>query len=156
MQARRRGAIAATASRRKFSANLLHADLIVLNKADLAGREATAAAQRLLASLAPQARVSSGVRAAVSRLPLLLGPALRTPQDRTVTTTRDPDCRAMRDSRPPDLIGEHCRSWSIFSDEPIAGKEFRRWVSRLPPFILRALGACFCGKNGSIDMSFLI
>jgi G3E family GTPase len=141
---------ASTATRRdrgdrvatEFSANLLHADLIVLNKADLAGREATAAAQRLLASLAPQACFvwCTGGRIAV---PLLLGPALRTPQDRTVTTTWDPDCRAMRDSRPPDLIGEHCRSWSIFSDEPIAGKEFRRWVSRLPPFILRAAGSVF-------------
>ena len=126
-----------------WSANLRHADVIVLNKADVAGREGTAAAQRLLESIAPQASFVWCTEGRIA-VPLLLGVAgLRTPQDRTLATTWDPECRAMRGSGPLNLIGEHCRCWSVFSDEAIPGREFRRWVSQLPPFILRAGGKVF-------------
>ena len=137
----------ATRVEASWSSNLGHADVIVLNKADIAGRDGTAAAQRLLESLAPQACFvwCTGGRIAV---PLLLGAAgLRTPQDRMVITTWDPDCRALRGTGPLDLIGEHCRCWSVFSDEAIPGREFRRWVSHLPPFILRGAGSVFLRED---------
>ena len=132
--------------RSSCSSNLGHADLIVLNKADIAGRDGTAAAQRLLEALAPQACFvwCTGGRIAV---PLLLGRPPPYSAGSDCHHEWDPDCRALRGSRPPDLIGEHCRSWSISSDEPIPGREFRRWVSHLPPFILRCAGSVFLRED---------
>ncbi len=126
-----------------FIASLRMADVVVLNKADLAGKETTLATQRLVESFAPQARFvwCTGGRVA---LPLLLGDAgLRAPEDRTVVATWDPDYPGVRDREAHSLVGEHCRCWCILSDQPIPAGEFRRWVARLPRFILRASGSVY-------------
>ncbi|HEX4684978.1 MAG TPA: GTP-binding protein, partial [Gemmatimonadaceae bacterium] len=116
------------------------ADLILLNKTDIAGREATSTAQRMIGSFAQTARFvwCTGGRIA---LPLLIGAAnLRSPDDRLVVADWQPDFPASRDAETRSLLGEHCRCWCLLAEQALEAREFRRWVTRMPPFILRAAG----------------
>jgi G3E family GTPase len=123
-----------------WMASLRLADLVVLNKTDVAGREGTNAAQRLISSFAPTARFVWCTEGRIA-LPLLLGAAnLRTADDRMVVAEWHSDFPASRDAESRSLAGEHCRCWCLFAEQPLDGREFRRWVNHLPPFILRASG----------------
>ena len=123
-----------------WMASLRLADLVVLNKTDVAGREATATAQRMISSFAPTARFVWCTDGRVAP-PLLLGATnLRTADDRMVVAEWHADFPASRDAESRSLAGEHCRCWCLFAEQPLDGREFRRWVNHLPPFILRAAG----------------
>jgi G3E family GTPase len=122
-------------------AQLRAADVVVLNKLDLAGPDATSAAQRSLAPLAPSARFL-WCRAGRIAPPLILGPAggRATPSDPTVVVEWRPDYLPVRSQDRKTLIGELYQSWCLLTDAQIESREFRGWVGRLPASIVRGTG----------------
>jgi G3E family GTPase len=136
-----------------WTASLRLADLVILNKADLAGREITQSVQRNIETFAPQARFvwCAGGRLA---LPLLAGvPFLQSPEDRMVMAEWNPEYPA-RPREAHSLIGEHCRCWCLIGSEPIDSRTFRRWVNRMPPFVLRGAGSVYIEQEPKYKHEF--
>lgn len=116
------------------------ADVIVLNKHDIAGRDNVATVQQALARVAPAARFlwSQHGRIAPS---LLLGPAPGSVADGPVMSADwRPDFMPADRLAPQSLLGESCRTWQLVARQPIAVRDFRAWVGRLGAGILRASG----------------
>jgi G3E family GTPase len=132
---------------RTFS-QLQHADVIVLNKLDVAGRDAAAKLQHSLGLIAPAARFvwTRHGRVAPS---LLLGPAghLDAADGPVVTAEWRPDYLPKDKRSSVSMLGEYCRSWQLVSKRPVAVKDFRNWVGRLATTILRASGVVFIEED---------
>ncbi|HXT14776.1 MAG TPA: GTP-binding protein [Gemmatimonadaceae bacterium] len=126
-----------------WTTSLRLADLVVLNKTDLAGKETTTGAQRMIASFAPQARFVWAAEGKVA-LPLLLDVAGSTAlDDRAVVAEWHAAYVPTRSRGGLSLVGEHCRCWYLLGEQPVDSKEFRRWVNRMPSFVLRAAGEVY-------------
>jgi G3E family GTPase len=124
-----------------WMSSLRLADLVLLNKTDIAGRETTSAAQRMIASFAATARFVWCADGRIA-LPLLIGaPNLRSSEDRMIVADWQPDFPTARDAETRSLIGEHCRCWCLSAEQALDARDFRRWVTRMPAFILRAAGS---------------
>ena len=126
------------------------ADVVLLNKVDLVGDGEADEAQRIVERMVPSARVVCCEHSRISP-PLILG-ASEHPEvvdARTVVAEWKSDFMPFR-SRPRIsprsggfLAGEKHRAWCLVSDAPIDGREFRSWVSKLPPQIICGRGAVF-------------
>jgi G3E family GTPase len=137
------------------------ADIVLLNKIDLAGDDEADAAQRVLERLAPGVRVVWCDHCRISPA-LLLG----TPDGpdgidgRTVVAEWTPEYvpirpRArtlLRGGRAPR--GEQHRSWCLVTDAAIDGLEFRDWVHRLPPTILSGRGTVYLRREPQHRQTF--
>ncbi|HEY4132218.1 MAG TPA: GTP-binding protein [Gemmatimonadaceae bacterium] len=122
-------------------AQLRSADVVVLNKLDLAGEQTATASQRELVDLAPSARFLWCECGRVAPA-LLLGPppGASTSDHATVIAEWRSDFmpERSRDKRLP--VGEHCHSWCLVAERGLESREFRSWVTRLPPSVLRGSG----------------
>lgn len=120
---------------------LRSADVVVLNKLDLAGVDTTATAQRSLIPLAPAARFLWCRRGQIAP-ELLLGAAsaTTTTDDLAVVAEWRPDYVPVRTRERKTPIGEHAQAWCLLADGPIDARDFRSWVARLPQSILRGAG----------------
>jgi len=122
-------------------AQLRRADIVVLNKVDLAGQRVASATQRTLAKLAPSARFlwSHGGQVASS---VLIGPATGhagANETSVVAEWRaDYEPISARDGR--SRLGERCRTWCLVSERPLEARAFRAWVARLPGTVMRGTG----------------
>ena len=122
-------------------AQLRRADLVVLNKVDLAGPRVASATQRTLARLAPSARFlwSHGGQVASS---VLIGPTTGfvAPNETSVVAEwrEDYEPISARDGR--SRLGERCRTWCLVSERPLEARAFRAWVARLPGTVMRGSG----------------
>jgi len=122
-------------------AQLRRADLVVLNKVDLAGPRVASATQRTLAKLAPSARFlwSHGGQVASS---VLIGPTAGfvAPNETSVVAEWRADYEPVsaRDGR--SRLGERCRTWCLVSERPLEARAFRAWVARLPGTVMRGSG----------------
>ena len=122
-------------------AQLRRADIVVLNKVDLAGQRVASATQRTLAKLAPSARFlwSHGGQVASS---VLIGPAtghVAANETSVVAEWRaDYEPISARDGR--SRLGERCRTWCLVSEQPLEARAFRGWVARLPGTVMRGTG----------------
>ena len=122
-------------------AQLRRADIVVLNKVDLAGARLATATQRTLAKLAPSARFlwSHGGQVASS---VLIGPATghaAANETSVVAEWRaDYEPVSARDGR--SRLGERCRTWCLVSERPLDARAFRAWVARLPGTVMRGTG----------------
>lgn len=122
---------------------LQSADLVVLNKLDIAGQEATALAQRCIASWAPAARFL-WCRSGRLAPPLVVGLASDevAEDDPRVVTEWRADYIPVRSER-RSMMGERCRSWCLTSTEHAEARQFRGWVHRLPSSIMRGEGVVY-------------
>jgi G3E family GTPase len=122
-------------------AQLRRADLVVLNKVDLAGPRVAAATQRTLAKLAPSARFvwSHGGQVAAS---VLLGPAAGhvAANETSVVAEWRADYEPVSSRDRMSRLGERCRTWCLVSERPLDARAFRAWVSRLPGTVMRGSG----------------
>jgi G3E family GTPase len=137
------------------------ADVVLLNKVDLAGDEETDAAQRVLERLAPGVRVVWCDHCRISPALLLGAPVGPDAVDgRTVVAEWTPDyvpvrprghtpLRAAQSSR-----AEVHRSWCLVTEAAIDGLEFRDWVHRLPPTILSGRGTVYLRKEPQHRQTF--
>jgi G3E family GTPase len=122
-------------------AQLRRADLVVLNKVDLAGPRVASATQRTLARLAPSARFlwSHGGQVASS---VLIGPTagVVAPNETSVVAEWRADYEPVsaRDGR--SRLAERCRTWCLVSERPLEARAFRAWVARLPGTVMRGSG----------------
>lgn len=124
-------------------AQLRTADVVVLNKLDVAGNDAAASAQRSLALLAPSARFLWCRHGRVAPQ-LLLGPVFgQSPDDPTIVAQWRSDYLPIRPNERKTFVGEHCQSWCLVGEEGLESRQFRVWVGRLPTSILRGSGAVF-------------
>ncbi len=117
------------------------ADLVVLNKLDAAGHAVTATAQRSLARIAPAARFLWSRRGHVAP-DLLLGSA-RQPGaagDLAIVAEWRADYMPVRPRERKTFVGEQCQVWRLVADTPLEARDFRAWVTRLPPSIVRGAG----------------
>jgi G3E family GTPase len=135
------------------------ADVVLLNKVDLAGDDEASAAQRVLERLAPGVRVVWCEQCRVSPALLLGAPDGPDAVDgRTVVAEWTPEyvpARAQMSTyaRGP-VRGERHRSWCLVSEAAIDGLEFRDWVHRLPPTILSARGTVYLRKEPQHRQTF--
>jgi G3E family GTPase len=122
-------------------AQLRRADIVVLNKVDLAGTRVASATQRTLSRLAPSARFlwSHGGQVASS---VLIGPAaghVAVNETSVVAEWRaDYEPISARDGK--SRLGERCRTWCLVSEQPLEARAFRAWVARLPGTVMRGTG----------------
>lgn len=122
-------------------AQLRRADLVVLNKVDLAGPRVAAATQRTLSKIAPSARFlwSHGGQVASS---VLVGPTAGyvTPNETSVVAEWRADYEPVstRDGR--SRLAERCRTWCLVSERPLEARAFRDWVAKLPGTVMRGSG----------------
>jgi G3E family GTPase len=124
-------------------AQLRTADVVVLNKIDVAGTDAAASAQRSLALLAPSARFLWSRRGRVAP-PLLLGPTpVQSADDPTVVAQWRSDYLPIRPNERKTFAGEHSQSWCLLAEDGVESRQFRTWVGRLPTSILRGAGTVF-------------
>ena len=119
------------------------ADLVVLTKLDVAGQEATAAAQRSIASWMPSSRFI-WCRSGRLAPPLVVGVDADQvlPDDPRVVAEWRADYIPVKSER-KTMMGERCRSWSLVSRERADAREFRAWVGRLPTSIMRGDGVVY-------------
>jgi G3E family GTPase len=131
------------------------ADLVVLNKLDAAGQEATAAAQRAISSWAPSARFLWCRQGRIAP-PLIVGVSGEASGDdpRVVAEWRA-DYIPVRSER-KSMIGEQCRSWCLVSDERADARQFRGWVARLPASIMRGDGVVFLREEPQHRHEFML
>jgi G3E family GTPase len=122
---------------------LQSADLIILNKLDLAGEEATAAAQRSISLWAPGARFLWCCAGRIAPA-LVVGLASNAPaaDDARVVAEWRPDYIPVCGER-QTMVAEQCRAWCLVSDARADASQFRGWVSRLPRSIMRGDGVVF-------------
>jgi len=122
-------------------AQLRRADLVVLNKVDLAGPRVAAATQRTLSKMAPSARFlwSHGGQVAAS---VLIGPSLGhvAPNETSVVAEWRADYEPVSSRDRSSRLGERCRTWCLVSERPLEARAFRSWVSRLPATVMRGSG----------------
>ena len=137
------------------------ADVVVLNKVDLAGDDEADVAQRVLERLAPGVRVVWCDHCRISPSLLLGAPDGPDAVDgRTVVAEWTPDyvpVRAhghapLRGGRSPR--GELHRSWCLVTEAAVDGIEFRDWVHRLPPTILSGRGTVYLRKEPQHRQTF--
>jgi G3E family GTPase len=139
------------------------ADVVLLNKVDLAGDETADAAQRTLERLAPGVRVVWCDYCRIAPALLLGAPDGPDAVDgRTVVAEWTPDYvpvrpRAhttlpLRSGRSPR--GELHRSWCLVTEAAVDGLEFRDWVHRLPPTILSGRGTVYLRKEPQHRQTF--
>lgn len=122
-------------------AHLESADVILLNKVDLAGEQAAASAQRTLEEYAPSARFLWCRRGRIAP-PLILGASAvhADNDDPAVVAEWRADYLPVRSRERGMLFGEQCRAWCLLADERLESREFRGWVNRLPSSIVRGSG----------------
>jgi len=122
-------------------AQLRRADLVVLNKVDLAGPRVAAATQRTLSKMAPAARFlwSHGGQVAAS---VLIGPTTGhvAANETSVVAEWRADYEPVSSRDRSSRLGERCRTWCLVSDRPLEARAFRAWVSRLPATVMRGAG----------------
>ncbi len=119
------------------------ADVIVLNKLDLAGTEGTAAAQRSLGRIAPSARFVWCTNGQIAPQVLIGAAATQGPDDASVVAEWHAGYLPLRPRERRTYIGERCRSWCLLTSDGIESREFRAWVNHLPPTIVRGNGTVF-------------
>jgi G3E family GTPase len=138
-------------------AQLRRADIVVLNKVDLAGQRVASATQRTLAKLAPSARFlwSHGGQVASS---VLIGPAtghVGANETSVVAEWRaDYEPISVRDGR--SRLGERCRTWCLVSERPLEARAFRAWVSRLPGTVMRGTGVVHLAEEPQHRQEFAL
>jgi G3E family GTPase len=122
---------------------LQSADLVVLNKLDLAGQETTALVQRSISSWSPSTRFL-WCRSGRLAPPLVVGIVSDevAPDDPRVIAEWRPDYIPVRSER-KTMLGDQCRSWCLVSTDRADSRQFRAWVSRLPTSIMRGDGVVF-------------
>jgi G3E family GTPase len=136
------------------------ADIVLLNKIDLAGDDETDAAQRALERLAPGVRVVWCDHCRISPALLLGAPDGPDAVDgRTVVAEWTPDfvpspVRTSAPLRAGAPRGEQHRSWCLVTEAAVDGLEFRDWVHRLPPTILSARGTVYLRKEPQHRQTF--
>lgn len=135
---------------------LQSADLVVLNKLDIAGQEATAAAQRSISAWAPGARF---LWCRDGRIAPALVVGIHTEQpvvnDARVVAEWRPDYIPVRSDR-RTMFGEQCRAWCLMSSERADARQFRGWVARLPTSILRGDGVVFLREEPQHRHEFML
>jgi G3E family GTPase len=137
------------------------ADIVLLNKLDLAGDDETDAAQRILERLAPGVRVVWCDHCRIAPA-LLLGTPDRPDaiDGRTVVAEWTPDYVPIRARAAAPLRGgraargEFHRSWCLVTEAAVDGLEFRDWVHRLPPTILSGRGTVYLRKEPQHRQTF--
>jgi G3E family GTPase len=119
------------------------ADLVVLNKLDIAGQEATAAAQRSITAWAPSARFlwSQSGRIAPALVVGLASDDVAA-DDPCVVAEWRPDYIPVRSER-KTMTGEQWRAWCLMSDARADARQFRAWATRLPSSIMHGDGVVF-------------
>lgn len=136
------------------------ADVVLLNKIDLAGDDETDAAQRALERLAPGVRVVWCDHCRISPALLLGSPDGPDAVDgRTVVAEWTPDfvptpVRGTSPLRAGAPRGEQHRSWCLVTEAAVDGLEFRDWVHRLPPTILSGRGTVYLRKEPQHRQTF--
>jgi G3E family GTPase len=138
------------------------ADVVLLNKVDLAGDDAADVAQRTLERLAPGVRVVWCDHCRIAPALLLGAPDGPDAIDgRTVVAEWSPDyvpvrsrgtTTPLRGGRSPR--GEQHRSWCLVTEAAVDGLEFRDWVHRLPPTILSGRGTVYLRKEPQHRQTF--
>ncbi len=120
---------------------LRRADLVVLNKVDLAGQRLATASQHALARLAPSARFLWSENGRIAA-PLLLGSAgdQVSANETRVTAEWRADYLPVATRAGTSRIGEYCRTWCLVSEQGVDSREFRSWVARLPEIVVRGSG----------------
>jgi G3E family GTPase len=135
---------------------LQSADLVVLNKLDIAGQEATAAAQRSISAWAPGARF---LWCRDGRIAPALVVGIHSDQplvnDARVVAEWRPDYIPVRSER-RTMFGEQCRAWCLMSSERADARQFRGWVTRLPTSILRGDGVVFLREEPQHRHEFML
>lgn len=132
------------------------ADLLILNKLDVAGQETTAAAQRCISSWAPSARFlwSRAGRIAPALVVGLVSNEVTVDDARVVAEWR-PDYIPVRSER-RTMFGEQCRAWCLLSNDRADARQFRGWVTRLPTSITRGDGVVFLREEPQHRYEFLL
>jgi len=137
------------------------ADIVLLNKVDLAGDDETDAAQRVLERLAPGVRVVWSDHCRISSALLLGAPDGPDAVDgRTVVAEWTPDYVPVRGRGLAPLHGSRSpraevhRSWCLVTEAAVDGLEFRDWVHRLPPTILSGRGTVYLRKEPQHRQTF--
>ena len=124
------------------------ADIVVLNKIDLAGVQGTSAAQRSIGAHAPSARFLWAGHGRVAP-PLVLGPSSNrtAADDPTVVAEWRSDYLPALSHEKPALVGERFRSWCLINDTRIDSRSFRSWVAHLPTGVMRGAGTVFLRES---------
>src|SRR5215831_17581863 len=137
------------------------ADVVLLNKVDLAGDDAADVAQRTLERLAPGVRVVWSDHCRISPALLLGAPDGPDAIDgRTVVAEWTPDYVPIRGRGFAPLHGSRSpraevhRSWCLVTEAAVDGLEFRDWVHRLPPTILSGRGTVYLRKEPQHRQTF--
>lgn len=133
------------------------ADLVILNKLDVAGQEATAAAQRSISGWAPSARFlwcRVGRIAPALVVGLVSSHEVALDDARVVAEWR-PDYIPVRSER-RTMFGEQCRAWCLVSNDRADARQFRGWVTRLPTSITRGDGVVFLREEPQHRYEFML
>jgi len=132
------------------------ADLVVLNKLDVAGQETTAAAQRSISGWAPGARF---LWCRDGRIAPALVVGIHSDQpvvnDARVVAEWRPDYIPVRSER-RTMFGEQYRAWCLMSSERADARQFRGWVTRLPTSIMRGDGVVFLREEPQHRHEFML
>ncbi|WP_432726703.1 CobW family GTP-binding protein [Variovorax sp. W6] len=124
---------------------LKSADLVVLNKADIASADALAAAKAWVEANAPGTPCIETTEAAVS-LALLSG----LPQSALAPHACGPDCDHDHDHESPDH-GAIFQTWSAQPEATIPAATLRAWLREMPPGVLRLKGLLRTGHGTGGD-----
>ncbi|MGJ7609535.1 MULTISPECIES: CobW family GTP-binding protein [unclassified Variovorax] len=138
---------------------LKSADLVVVNKADLASAGALAAAMAWVEATVPDTPCIQTTESAVP-LALLSGSLHAEAVPPEVAHACGHDCHAHHDHGAPDH-GAMFQTWSVQPDAVIAAATLRAWLRRMPPGVLRLKGLLrtgeaewsevqFAGRHGSL------
>ena len=124
--------------------HLRSSDLIVLNKIDAAGARLAAETQRTVSGLASSARFLWSTHGRVAPM-LVLGTtgAPRELDASSVVAAWRSDFEPARSGKRSTPVAERCNSWCLTSELGVPGHEFRQWVNKLPPTVMRGGGAVF-------------
>jgi G3E family GTPase len=125
------------------------ADIVLLNKVDIAQAAELVQLRADLALAAPQARVLETVQC---KLPMdvLFGPGERRRAPRHLADSSGHGQHAAHRHDPDSRF----ESWSWTGDEPIALEAFRRWVKQLPATIVRGKGVLHLAEHPGREAVF--
>lgn len=132
---------------------LLRADLVVLNKADLAGADAVAEARAWVARVAPAAAQCEATQADVP-LSLLSGRALLAASDGAyLAHVCGPGC-AHAQGVVHAAHGEVFETWSCRPEAVFSAARLRDWLKAVPAGVLRAKGLLRTDEHGWSEVQF--
>jgi G3E family GTPase len=141
-----------------MTAQLRHADILIINKLDVVEHGKRTLHRAWLDEELPKVRVIETIQGRVAGSLLLgMSPTVARQDALAVPATWDTTFRVPRRTGPPrstDGAEPRCRVWSIETAEPIAAQRFRSWIATLPRTVVRGTGEVLIEEDPQFRYSF--